>query len=296
MKKWLEKLTQTRFLTWLSPCIWGDADGYSGVRSFLHGTVVGRFLVDTFWKILAGDVISLNKYDSHPETVKLKPWTNPFFVASSLSILNYDTNFFDLVKDGKARVHVADITSLDKKTVHLSNGEHLETDALVCCTGWKHTPPLKFLPDGLDLGLPHRRGLSEPSNLIARADKEILERFPRLKDQPKPNPDYKPQRDAEKTVEHEQKPYRLYRFMVPPAFIESRDIAFAGSLLTISTAVNAQTQALWIAAFFENGVQIDQDPQYSAVLHSRFMKWRAPEGFGERFPDSKFFLFSSSCT
>jgi hypothetical protein len=210
LKKLLENLTQTRFLTWLSPCIWADADGYSTVRSFFHGTAVGRFLVDTFWKILASDVISLNKYDEHPETAKLKPWTSPFFIASSLSILNYDTNFFDVVKDSKTRVHVADITSLDKKTVHLSNGKQLETDALVCCTGWKHTPPIKFLPEGLDLGLPHRRSLSEPTDLILRADNEILERFPRLKDQPKPNPKYKPLNDAETTAKHEQEPYRLY--------------------------------------------------------------------------------------
>lgn len=288
LKKWLEKLTQTRFLTWLSPCIWGDAGGYSYVRSLLHGTWIGRKLVDGFWGVLGSDVISLNKYDAHPETAKLKPWTNPFFIASSLSILNYETNFFDLVKDGKARVHIADITSLDKKTVHLSNGENLFTDALICCTGWKHSPPLKFLPEGLDLGLPHRRSLSEPSDLIAQADKEILEKFPRLKIQPKPNPKYRPLEDAEKTVDREQEPYQLYRFMVPPTFIESRDIAFAGSLLTISTAMNAQIQALWITAFFGNEVQIDSDPKYMSVLHSRFMKWRAPSGFGDCFPDMVF--------
>jgi len=216
LKKWLEKLTQTRFLTWLSPCVWSEADGYSAIRSFFHGTAVGRFLVNSFWKILASDVITLNKYDGHPETAKLRPWTSPFFIASSLSILNYDTDIFDLVRDGTARVHIADITSLDKKTVLLSNGERLDADALVCCTGWKHTPPIKFLPDGLDLGLPHRRTLSEPSALIAQADKEVLGRFPRLKDQPKPNPKLKPLKDAVKTAEHEQEPYRLYRFMVPP--------------------------------------------------------------------------------
>ena len=288
LKKWLEKLTQTRFLTWLSPCIWGDPDRFSYVRSFLHGTAVGRFFVNTFWKILAGDVISLNKYDSHPETSKLKPWTSPFFIASGLSILNYDINIFDLVKDGTARVHIADITNLNSKTVNLSNGEKLETDALICCTGWKHSPPIKFLPAGLDLGLPHRRGLSEPWDLIVQADKDIFEKFPRLKDQPKPNPKLKPLQDVEKTPENEQEPYRLYRFMVPPAFIDSRDIAFAGTLLTICTAMNAQTQALWITAYFADAVSIDKDVEYASILHSRFGKWRSPAGFGHVFPDMVF--------
>lgn len=288
LKKWLEKLTQTRLLTWFSPCIWADPDRLSYIRSLFHGTWLGRKVVDTFWGILAGDVISLNQYDSHPETAKLKPWTSPFFIASGLSILNYDTNFFDLIKEGKARVHIADITNLDDKSVNLSNGEKLETDALICCTGWKHSPPIKFLPKGIDLGLPHRRSLSEPSALIAKADQEILNKFPRLKDQPKPNPKYQPMQDVQKTPEHEQEGYRLYRFMIPPAFMKSRDIAFAGSLLTIATSANAQIQALWIAAFFANEIHIDSDVNYTTILHSRFGKWRAPGGFGHLFPDMVF--------
>jgi hypothetical protein len=94
--------------------------------------------------------------------------------------------------------------------------------------------------------------------------------------------------DVQKTPEQEQEGYRLYRFMVPPKFIASRDIAFAGSLLTIATSVNAQLQALWIAAFFAGGISLDEDVNYVTVLHSRFGKWRAPSGFGHLFPDMVF--------
>ncbi|KAF7585135.1 hypothetical protein BBP40_012221, partial [Aspergillus hancockii] len=116
LKKWLEKLVTTRLLTWFSPCIWGSADGHSLIRSLLHNTWLGRKIVDTFWSILANDVITLNKYDSHPETAKLKPWISPFWIASSLSILNYPTNFFDLVKAGKVHIHLAHITHLSQTT------------------------------------------------------------------------------------------------------------------------------------------------------------------------------------
>ncbi|KAJ9637881.1 hypothetical protein H2199_007376 [Coniosporium tulheliwenetii] len=149
LKKWLEKLVHTRFLTWFSPCIWGNEDGYGGIRGFLHGTVAGRFMVDSFWKVLGGDVLSLNGYDKHPETAKLKPWYPAFWIGSGLSILNYPTDFFDYVRSGKIRVHIADITSLSDGTVHLSNGESLKTDALICSTGWKHRPPIDFLPRAL---------------------------------------------------------------------------------------------------------------------------------------------------
>lgn len=60
LKKWLEKLVTTRLLTWFSPCIWGDADGFANVRSFLHGTWLGRKIVDGFWTVLANDVVQLN--------------------------------------------------------------------------------------------------------------------------------------------------------------------------------------------------------------------------------------------
>lgn len=44
--------------------------------------------------------------------------------------------------------------------------------------------------------------------------------------------------------------YQLYRFMVPPAHMHSRTIAFSGAIRTGTTPLLAQTQALWITAFF----------------------------------------------
>lgn len=82
-------------MTWFSPCIWGDADGYTGVRGFLHGTVVGRIIVRAFWRIVGNDVMSLMDFDSHPDTAKLKPRMPPMFVGDSFSILNYDADFME---------------------------------------------------------------------------------------------------------------------------------------------------------------------------------------------------------
>lgn len=291
LHKWLEKLVHTRFLTWFSPCIWGAADGFSGIRNFFHGTAIGRMIVDTFWGILANDVIALNGYDQHPETKKLKPWTNPFFIGSGLSILNYETNFFDLVRDGKVKVHIADIDSLSGRNIFLSTGETLATDALVCSTGWRHHPPIKFLPDGIDeeLGLPHFS--TEPDKEAQKADDEILSRFPRLKDQPVPNPKAKPligRPSSSPAAIKPNQPFRLYRFMVPPAFIDDRSIAFAGALMTISTPLIAQTQALWLSAYFSGKIGPRNDVAYETVLHSQFGKWRYPAGHGARFPDFVF--------
>ncbi len=250
------------------------------------GNPIGRFLVNNFWSVLGNDVITLNKYSAHPETAKLKPWSNPFFIGSSLSILNYDSNFFDLVYNGTVSVHIADVTELTPKTVSLSDGQKISTDALICCTGWKQNPSINFLPSNANLGLRHMPDSSEPVDLIERADREILTTFPRLKDQPKPNPKAKP---LEKLNDDSNlTPYRLFRFMVPPSTTPTHDIAFAGYMLTISTTSCAQLQALWIAAYFENQIPIPKDIDYQTILQSRFGKWRCPAGFGDKFPDLAF--------
>jgi hypothetical protein len=315
LKKWLEKLVTTRLLTFFSPCIWGHADGYPRIRRFLHGTWLGRKIVDTFWSILANDVIQLNRYDAHPETAKLKPWISPFWIASSLSILNYPTDFFDLVRSGAVRVHVANITHLSKGTVHLSSGTDLPSSALICSTGWKATPNLDFLPPGLDTdcGFPWAAD-PIPEDLRAAADEEILRRFPRLRNQPAPPKDYAPLApDAPATAAH---PFRLARFMVPCSLARERSLAFMGIAMTINTTLLAQAQALWITAFFggspvlratercpsalravddadAHAEKLDEkreemDLVWETALHSQFGKWRYPGGFGKRNPDFVF--------
>lgn len=309
LKKWLEKLVTTRLLTWFSPCIWGAADGYTGVRSFLHGTWLGRKIVDAFWAVLADDVIQLNAYDKHPETKKLKPWISPFWIASSLSILNYPTNFFDLVKDGTIKVHVAELEHLSDRTVHLSTGDDLPTTALICSTGWRCTPNLKFLPEGIDreLGFPWSTDPLD-AKMVKAADEEILRRFPRLKDQPNPNPKYHPlNEESEAAAPH---PFRLARFMIPLSTTKQRSLAFMGIPMTINTTLIAQAQALWISAYFGGQLtptstercppairaasdsksedDADLDLAWETTLHSEFGKYRYPGGFGKRNPDFVF--------
>ncbi|KEF55973.1 uncharacterized protein A1O9_07553 [Exophiala aquamarina CBS 119918] len=305
LKKRLEGLVGVRFLTWLSPCIWGDQDGFSWIRGLLHGTRAGRFLVDAFWKILTSDVIELSGFDKHPETAKLKPRLSAFWHASALGIFNYPTDFFALVRDGTIKVHISDIDHLSKNTVHLANGTAVAGDAFICSTGWHHRPSITFLPAGIDaeLGLPTDCSESE-AYLVKQADKEILTKFPRLLDQPNVLHKYKPldSIDAESAVS--ERPYRLYRFMVPPSSIPTPSIAFLGIVLTINTVCVAEVQSLWITAFLNSRlpaqrqaatppVQVRQrlDPDsvaYETILQTQFGRWRYPGAFGKRHPDFVF--------
>lgn len=275
---------------------------------------MGRTITNNFWKVLGNDVLTLNKYDSHPETARLKPWSEPMFTASSFSIMNYSTDFLDMVRSGEfIKVHIADIAHLSPKTVHLSDGTSFETDAMCCATGWKHLPPLKFLPEGIDkeLGIPHIP-TDEPlftPEMVEKADKEILSRFPRLRQQPVQNKNFKPLLDLPGVSTREKvnpstplTPYTLYRFMVPPSerLIKHRDIAFAGYLMHFSAALISNAQALWINAYFDGRLspavmptitgegKSMEDIRYETVLYSRFGKWRYPAGHGTRFPDFVF--------
>ncbi len=254
-RKWLEKLVHLRFLTWLSPCIWGDADGFAGIRKFLNRTYIGRKIISAFWAILESDVDSLNKYNSHPEMAKLRPWQPVFSTGSGLCILNYPTDWFGLIRSGKIRVHIADISHLSDHTVHLSTGVSLPTSALICATGWLHRPPLKFIPDSLDaeLGLPHRS--SSADEVGTAAEVEILDRFPYLKTQQPSKAEKKPIPGSETDPSVINMPYLLYRFMVPTADAlkdePARDIGFTGMIMTISTPLCAQAQALWLTAYLD---------------------------------------------
>ncbi|KAK7531682.1 uncharacterized protein J3D65DRAFT_122192 [Phyllosticta citribraziliensis] len=285
LKKWLESLLTTRLLTWFSPCIWGDEDGYGLIRRFLHGTWLGRKIVDGFWHILAEDVKSLNGYDKHPETKKLKPWNSAFWIASSLSILNYPTDFFEHVRRKRIRVHIASVDHLSERTVHLSDGRTLPTDALLCATGWKASPPINFLPPGstASLGLPHTTKVADA--LVEKANATILSRFPRLQQQP--------QLPHRPEFDNNSHPFRLYRLIAPPTHVCSqRSLAFAGMTMTTSTALMAQTQALWISAYFDGTLARapadTASASWSALLHSQFGRWRYPLGYGARVPDFVF--------
>ncbi|KAH0165362.1 dimethylaniline monooxygenase (N-oxide forming), partial [Aureobasidium melanogenum] len=291
VKAWLEKLVHRRFLTWLSPCIWGDEDGFGSIRNFLHGSWLGGKVVDVFWWVLSTDANALMGYDKHPETAKLKPRHSALWIGSGLGILNFDGDFLGLVRQGKVKVHIADVVKLGQNTVLLSDGTNLKTDALVCATGWKARPPITFLPQGLDaaLGLPgNSTATPSSSNDFATADTEILSRFPRLRDQPST-----PIPGGDTTADATTLPFTLYRFMAPSSTpFNQPSIAFAGMITTISTSLCASLQALWITAYLSSSLtRVPSSPEsasQSAILHSRFGRWRYSCGYGGRFPDFVF--------
>jgi cation diffusion facilitator CzcD-associated flavoprotein CzcO len=69
----LEHLATMRFFCWLSPCIWGDADGFGYIRSALHKTRLGRYIVHNFWENMRNDIVETNGYRKESVLEHLEP-------------------------------------------------------------------------------------------------------------------------------------------------------------------------------------------------------------------------------
>jgi len=303
-KRWIEELANTRLLTWFSPCIWGPADGYGTIRRLLHRTYIGRLLVGGFWKVIMNDVLSLNKYESHPNTAKLKPWDDVMSTGTSYGLINYETDIWDVIKSDLVNIHISDVAYLSPGSVHLADGTKLEADALLAHTGWKQTPSIKFLPEGIesDLGIPSAsgEGLSETVSrsqqaMLDEADTEIQVQLPMLANRRTngPHGSSKPGISSKDSKIGES--FLLYRFLVPSShrFLMVRDIVFVGLVQNFSNITNAHIQGLWASAYF-NGLLL-RDPgrtellenktaleniRREAILHNRYGKWRYPSDWG----------------
>ena len=156
-------------------------------------------------------------------------------------------DFWSVVAKG-AHVHRADVESLGERVVKLTNGDEIETDLLLCCTGWKITLPFMPLEEKKRLGLPHELSEADAENeahwrdLEMTADAEILGRFPNLAKGPPPIKPLVP-----------RTPYRLHRNMVP---LDDSSIVFLGHITSPNAFLVAPVQALWACAYLQEEVKL----------------------------------------
>ena len=293
----LAKLSATRLFIPFDPTPYGKSGPFAFLRDFIHRTPFGQRVSQFFWNRLDARIKGLNGYDTHPEMRKLEPWTTPFWMGNSLSIHNYDTPWFDLVREGKVKIHVANLASLSKGRVHLSTGDELDADALVCCTGWNTVPTIQFDTSCATQEAPFETRMASPGDIVA-AEKMINSDINYLSTLPRRTanaPEIKCP-----TPETSFSPYQLYRMVVPSQamFLEKRNLAFIGLQNSIHTAIVAQAQALWITAFFDDRIRHLSGPdidtkavESSSLLETSYGRLRRPKecgGAAGRYPDLVF--------
>ncbi len=322
LRCWLEKLTTTRPLTWLSPCVWGDVDGFGFVRSLLHCTIWGRWFVDAFWAKMTSDTLEQSGILKSETTKGLVPDQSLFWYGVGIGILNYPKDIYEFVRNGQVAVIRKDIKSLEaENTIGFEDGTSIQTDAFIASLGWKWIPSIEFRPKEMhaDLGLPSTGYTKKQEGMWdkmdARADVEILERFPKLATAPA--------MDQESLIEQGEgirrtfTPWRLWRGIAPPS-LPTRDLVFLGVVAQLQAAVRSEISSIWAYAYMmgrlgpvksisqsrrqlrleqmvgdEKGVAVRQlgtteDIKYDTALLQRWGKWRMPYGYGARHPDVVF--------
>ncbi|MCJ1246739.1 hypothetical protein MMC30_003948 [Trapelia coarctata] len=281
---WLEMLVTSRWMTWLSPCIWGEREGAAGwVRRALHDTRVGRWVVDGFWSNLSMGTLQQAGYLDDDGEGKLKalwPVGNAWGYATQLGILNYRDDVFEYVRKGQVEVVRKDVLGMGEGgKVLCEGGKVVETDAWVASTGWRFDPAVKLGPEEnlIVWGVPGR-GYTEGQRELVRmlnkeADRQIWRRFPRLKPESRRRDGFLEEREklwgtgkeegegsgdvfptrAEEVQKREQEyaPWRLWRGIAPPAQVVSgeRNLVFLGMIMTIPTVLKAEISALWAFAY-----------------------------------------------
>lgn len=294
----LAQLSSTRFFTAFDPTFHASEGPLRQWSRFLHRTWLGNQLCHLFWSRLDRHIRRINGYDSHPELKKLEPWTTPFWMGNSLSIHNYESNWFDLVREGKIKIHIADIASLSRGSVNLSDGTTITADAMVCCTGWKSLSSIDFRKTA-----PSRSPEdSKEANLdVQRAEAEIAAQSGYLEKTPRRTANAPPHPSIGQNSPLSVPPTSLYRFMIPwqSESIDVHNLAFIGCQSSIHAVVVAQAQALWITAYFDHNLeQVVSDrrtehstTRYDAILHGVYGAVRRPRecgGAGDKHPDLVF--------
>ncbi|KAM0457790.1 hypothetical protein ACHAPV_006335 [Trichoderma viride] len=177
-----------------------------------------------------------------------------FSAAGGAALHSYPKFLPELSKpDGLITVHRARITSAQDQTLHLSNGETVNCQALVYGTGWSGEDVL-FEPSlGISLGLPKPVALEDQisrdywHNLHTKADVDVLSLLPILKDSPglRSTPALTP--------------YRLHRYILPSSLAAQNDrsLVFLGYLISFQTHILSEVSALWAVCWLDNLVDLN---------------------------------------
>ncbi|CZT51968.1 uncharacterized protein RSE6_13197 [Rhynchosporium secalis] len=214
----------------------------------------GKSLAKLTTKRFMGFVSSSIYNSDHITTVrsrKLEPAPDSFFwfVPGATNLHDRDLETIKLIDEGDlVSVTRENLVTAYGKTITLSNGDKLSTDAIVFCTGWDPTFPSLFSPSlAAELGIPvdpshlSSKVASYWKTLDALAESNIDSLNPMLANPP----------SNIHIPKSAKTPYRLYRTMVPPLLAASGDISivilgnYAGGRIQQSAEINS----LWAVAY-----------------------------------------------
>ncbi|RFU23562.1 hypothetical protein B7463_g12776, partial [Scytalidium lignicola] len=244
---------------------------------FLHSgkNKLGTWIINRFWKSAIKTPLSMGPYKVDCENIrKLKPETNSaLFFTAGASALHGNKQFVKELQTGTLiTVHRATITSMSGTTIHLNNGETLQSDAAVFGTGWNAEIEFFSLAERLNLGIPAPLEQQDAAteayweDLKQSADKEVISLLPILANPP---PHY--QRPVPYT------PFRLYRYILPSSLASANDrsLVFLGQVTSVQTTIVNEVSALWSVAWMEDFLPAKAIPKTKAEMDYEISKVNA---------------------
>lgn len=168
------------------------------------------------------------------------------------------STFMDMIAEGKRiHIHRASVSSLSEKSVHLSDGQTLRSDAAVFATGWQTNQPIIFDPTILpELGFPFPLEQQTPdlakrwNSLDQSSESRVRAMLPMLANPPPEVVEYDKTHARPATTT----PFRMFRNIAPPTLSAQgdRSLIALGLLINTNVPTYAEVSALWGVAYLED--------------------------------------------
>lgn len=222
---------------------------------FLHSTALGNKVLGNVWTNIDKGARGHANYD-RPEGKEngfsnLKPDT-PMFWENDSSGINQRTDFWDVIAKG-VKVFRQDIARVTDKSLVLEDDTDVPADTIIYATGWRTTHPYINSRAAARLGLPVEKQFldqieaSKMKALEEAADKEVLDRYPMLRNAP-------PHHHREPKTS----PFRLYKCMLP---VHDHSIVFVGKTAVANQFRQAEVQAMWATAVLDGNVPLPSEEE-----------------------------------
>lgn len=234
----------------------------------VHQTRLGRLLTKQFWRVInmiAATHAGYHKSDTIHKLTPMPDGEGVFWASAGLGAASVP-NFWKTLHAGDLKVHKTEITSLTGiNTANLANGDRLDTDYVILCTGFdKSYQP--FSPElqrecGLAPETTEFCDMEKWARLEAEAENTVDRLLPILRSSPLKTkaPAASQQQQSDDQEKHvAQGPSRHYRRLISPKLAAQgdRSIFFPGFIHSIYTPLVSESQALWGCAFLLGLLQV----------------------------------------
>jgi dimethylaniline monooxygenase (N-oxide forming) len=251
----------------------------SWLSTFLFRTKLGRWMHEFLERAANKQTIQAARYNDRPgakESFKnLKSEMNAFFLTSPAGIVHY-ADFWDTIAQN-VDIYREDIDHIDENNIYLTSGASINSDAILCGTGFNESFPFLTPVQCIDLGLPHSISDEPPeitkewTTLTQTADAKILKRFPRLA-----NPPPLPENLGD--ISTSIAPYRLYNCIIPLSVTQDRSIAFTGFANIPNMFACSEINAIYATAYLDGHLKLPpmKEMKEHIAYTSSYMRLRCP--------------------